>query len=162
VNILVSISDMKVSNNIKAILVAHSLGSCIGIAMYDPLIQTGGILHFMFPSSRLAPGKARENPYMFADTAIENFLEALYKLGAKKDRLKVVVAGGAEIIGQTDFLNIGKRNCIETKALLAQNNLKADYEDIGKNVNRTLRLELKDGKVHIVIPGQEEKNICMK
>ncbi len=161
-NILVNLSDMKTSSDTKAVLIAHSLGSCIGIVMYDPVIQTGGILHFMFPSSKLSPVKAQNNPYMFADTGIAKFLETMYQLGAKKENLKIAVAGAAEIMGQTDFLNIGKRNHIATQTILKQHDLKIDYEDTGKNTNRTLRLDIKKGLLYITIPGQEEKKICMK
>jgi len=35
VNIVVGVSDMKVSNDVDSVLITYSLGSCIGIAVYD-------------------------------------------------------------------------------------------------------------------------------
>ncbi len=39
-DIFVGIADMKISDDPEAILVIHSLGSCIGLAVYDP--RAGG------------------------------------------------------------------------------------------------------------------------
>jgi chemotaxis protein CheD len=47
----VGVSDMKVSDDPEAVLVTYSLGSCIGIAIYDAVVRVGGLLHFMLPES---------------------------------------------------------------------------------------------------------------
>jgi len=90
-NLIVGVSDMKVTNNIKATLVTYSLGSCIGISIYDSVARVGGLLHYMLPESNLDLEKAKKNPYMFADTGIPALFKAAYKLGAKKQRLKVII-----------------------------------------------------------------------
>lgn len=153
---------MKATDNIKSVLTAHSLGSCIGISLYDPLVKAGGILHFMFPDSKIAPAKAQKNPFMFADTGINSFLKILYTMGAKKDNMKACIAGGAEVMGQKDFLNIGKRNYIAAKNILEENGIPVIYENVGNNFNRTIKLTMKEENVAIIIPGQEEIKICMK
>ena len=108
-NLTVGVSDMKVSDDPKSVLVTYSLGSCIGVAIYDPVVRIGGLLHFMLPESNLDPTKAKNNPFMFADTGIPALFKSAYKLGAKKQRIKVVVVGGAQILDQQGFFNIGKR-----------------------------------------------------
>ena len=80
----VGVSDMKVSNDPGAVLVTYSLGSCIGIAIYDSVVRVGGLLHFMLPESKLNLDKAKTTPCMFADTGIPALFKAAYKLGAKK------------------------------------------------------------------------------
>ena len=82
-NLIVGVSDMKVSNDREAILITYSLGSCIGVAIYDSVARVGGLLHYMLPESGLDQEKARKNPYMFADTGIPALFKAAYKLGAK-------------------------------------------------------------------------------
>ncbi len=99
-NIVVGVSDMKVSNDSKSTLITYSLGSCIGITIYDPVVKVGGILHFMLPESSLDRAKAEKNPYMFADTGIPALFKAAYELGAKKQRMKVTVAGGSQVLDQ--------------------------------------------------------------
>ena len=61
-NIVVGIADMRVSDDPDVTLVTRSLGSCIGLAVYDPAVRVGGILHYMLPESELDPDKARRNP----------------------------------------------------------------------------------------------------
>ena len=45
-----------------AVLVSLGLGSCVGVALYDPERKVGGLAHIMLPSSNGAGGdhKPRE------------------------------------------------------------------------------------------------------
>lgn len=158
-NIIVGVADMKVSNNADSVLVTYSLGSCIGVAIYDPVVKVGGLLHFMLPESSLNGIKANNNPYMFGDTGIPLLFKEAYKLGAKKNRLKVIVAGGAQILDQKGLFNIGKRNHIILRKMFWKNNVITDFEDVGGNVNRTLKLEIKSGQTWLKTGGIGEKRI---
>ncbi|TWI63930.1 chemotaxis protein CheD [Desulfobotulus alkaliphilus] len=157
--VIVGVSDMKVSANPGEELVTYSLGSCIGIVIYDPVVKVGGILHYMLPESSLDPEKAGKNPYMFADTGIPALFKASYALGAKKQRMKVVIAGGAQILDQQGFFNIGKRNHMAVKKMFFRNNVIANHEDVGGNVNRTVRLKIVSGDIHIKVGGEGEKKL---
>jgi chemotaxis protein CheD len=158
-NITVGVSDMKVSGDMESVIVTYSLGSCIGISIYDQIARVGGILHFMLPESTLDPVKAQKNPFMFADTGIPSLFKAAYQLGAKKQRMKIVVVGGAQTLDQKGFFNIGKRNIMAVKQMFWKNKVMIDYEDVGGNVNRTLRLVVKTGQNLLKISGQGEREI---
>jgi chemotaxis protein CheD len=144
-NIIVGVSDMKVSNDVTSLITTYSLGSCIGIAIYDPVAHVGGIAHYMLPESELDPAKAEKNPYMFADTCIPLLFKSAYKLGAKKQRMRVVMAGGAQILDQKGFFNIGKRNHMAARKIFWKNKVMVDHEEVGGNVNRTVKLAVKNG-----------------
>ncbi|NTW17986.1 MAG: chemotaxis protein CheD, partial [Syntrophaceae bacterium] len=101
--IVVGISDFKVSNNANDMLVTYALGSCIGVAVYDPVVKVAGLLHFMLPESSLDAKKAGETPAMFADTGIPLLFKSCYKFGADKKRMVVKVAGGASILDDSNF-----------------------------------------------------------
>jgi chemotaxis protein CheD len=90
-NLIVGVGDMKVSNDPESILITYSLGSCIALAIYDPVVKVGGLLHYMLPDSSLDESKARKNPYMFGNTGIPVLFKETYKFGAKKNRLKIIV-----------------------------------------------------------------------
>jgi len=158
-NLIVGVSDMKVSNDREAILITYSLGSCIGVAIYDSVARVGGLLHYMLPESVLDQEKARKNPYMFADTGIPALFKAAYKLGAKKQRMKVVVVGGSQVLDQKGFFNIGKRNDIAVRKMFHKNNVIIDYKDIGGTVNRTVKLAVNNGDTWIKVSGRGEKKI---
>ena len=150
---------MKVSDDMEAVLATYSLGSCIGVAIYDAVARVGGLLHYMLPESSLDPGKAIKNPYMFADTGIPALFKAAYKLGAKKQRLKVVVVGGSQILDQKGFFNIGKRNETAVRKMFHRNNVIIDYTDVGGVVNRTIKMAVNNGDVWLKISGKGEKKI---
>jgi len=61
-NIIVGVADMKVSDDSDSALITYSLGSCIGVAIYDPVSKVGGLLHYMLPESSLDGFKANINP----------------------------------------------------------------------------------------------------
>ena len=158
-NIVIGVSDMKVSNDLESELVTYSLGSCIGITIYDSIARAGGMFHFMLPDSSLDPVKAHKNPYMFADTGIPLLFKAAYELGAKKQRMKVTVAGGSQVLDQNGFFNIGKRNYMAVRKIFWKNNVMVDYQDVGGASNRTIRLAVKNGSVSLKVSGKGIKEI---
>lgn len=158
-DIVVGVADMKVSNEPGVVLVTYSLSSCIGLAIHDPVAQVGGMLHYMLPDSSLDGRKAKKNPYMFGDTGIPALFREAYKLGAKKNRLRVIVVGGAQILDQKGLFNIGKRNYTVLRKLFWKNNVMTDFEEVGGNVNRTLKLEIKTGQAWLKVSGIGVKKI---
>jgi len=152
--IVVSVSDMKLSNAAGDIVVTHALGSCIGIAIYDPDACVGGILHYMLPKSSIDEQKADQNPFMFADTGIPLFFQKAYQMGARKDKLRVVMAGGSNLFQENDVFAIGKRNEIMARKLFWKNNIIIDKEHVGGNMSRTLYLELGSGNTWLTSGSQ--------
>lgn len=154
-NIIVGVSDMKVSQDPDSVLITYSLGSCIGVSIYDPVAKVGGLLHYMLPDSNLDKGKAEKNPFMFADTGIPTLFKAAYKLGAVKQRMRVIVVGGAQVLDQKGFFNIGKRNHMALRKIFWKNKVMVDYEEVGGNVNRTIKLQVQDGVSWLKVSGQQ-------
>jgi chemotaxis protein CheD len=157
--IIVGIADMQVTNDPEATLITYSLGSCIGVTIYDPLRRVGGILHIMLPESKIDIQKAQQKPWMFADTGVPLFFKEAYKLGAEKKRILVKLAGGAQILDESGFFNIGKRNHMALRKIFWMNNMLINSEDVGGNVNRTLSLELLTGRVWVKTSGDGTKEI---
>ncbi|SHL13559.1 chemotaxis protein CheD [Desulfatibacillum alkenivorans DSM 16219] len=150
------ISDLKVSNNPDVTLVTYSLGSCIGLAVWDPEVRVGGMLHYMLPDSSISQEKAKANPAMFADTGIPALFKACYKLGAQKQRMIVKVAGGAQLMDESGFFNIGKRNYAALRKMFWRNKVMVAAEDIGGMVNRTIRLNIGTGELIMKVSGKGE------
>ncbi len=145
-DIVVSIADLKVSNSPGDTLITYALGSCIGLAVYDPVAKVGGLLHFMLPDSTLDDERAKTKPEMFADTGIPLLFKSCYRLGAEKKRMVVKVAGGASVLNDENYFRIGQKNITALRKILWRNNVMIDGEDTGKNCNRTVRLELATGR----------------
>jgi chemotaxis protein CheD len=152
-DLVVGISDLKVSSNPADSMITYALGSCIAVVVYDPAAKVGGLLHFMLPDSTLDAGKAKDTPAMFADTGIPLLFKSCYKLGADKKRMIVKVAGGASILDESNFFRIGQKNIMAMRKIFWNNNVLIDAEDTGKNFNRTVRIDLGTGKVSIKRAG---------
>ena len=145
-DVVVGISDLKVSNVGLDCLVTYALGSCIAVGVYDPLVKVGGLLHYMLPDSTLDQQKAKEHPGMFADTGIPLLFKSCYKLGAEKKRMVIKVAGGARIMDDMNYFRIGQKNLTALRKIFWKNNVLIDAEDTGETHNRTVRLEISTGK----------------
>lgn len=145
-DIIVGISDLKVSGQPDDTLITYALGSCIGVAVYDPVMKVGGLLHFMLPDSTLDANKARENAAMFADTGIPLLFKSCYAIGAEKRRMIVKVAGGASILDDGNYFRIGQKNITALRKIFWRNSVLIDAEDTGRNCNRTVRLEMSSGR----------------
>jgi chemotaxis protein CheD len=156
---IVGVADMKVSNNPAETVITYSLGSCIGLVVYDPAVKVGGMLHYMLPESSIDREKAMARPFMFADTGIPILFKTAYQLGAVKSRIRIYVAGGAEILDQKGFFNIGKRNYMALKKMFLKNNVIIHKQDVGGNTNRTVRLEIGTGDIYVKTSGSQEVKI---
>ncbi len=158
-NIIVGISDVKVSDKPEDTLITYALGSCIGVAVYDPKVKVGGLLHFMLPESSLDAERAKASPAMFADTGIPNLFKSCYALGAEKKRMVVKVAGGASILDDTNYFRIGQKNITAMRKIFWKNNVMIHCEDTGRNCNRTVRLDLSTGQCWVRSSDMGEKEL---
>lgn len=157
-DIFVGVADMKISDDPEAILVAHSLGSCIGLTVYDPQAGVGGMLHYMLPEST-TPDRAKSKPFMFANTGIPLLFESCYKLGAAKGQMVVKAAGGSQVLGASEQFMIGKHNYAALRKILFRNNVLINAEHIGGSVSRTMRLSIATGEVFVKVSGQKYETL---
>ena len=152
---VVDIADLQVTDDARATLVTYSLGSCIGVAIWDPKVRVGGMLHYMLPESSLSPEKAKAKPAMFADTGIPALFRATYELGAGKKNIIVKIAGGSSLLDDNGTFNIGKRNYIMLRKIFWKNGVLIGAEDVGGSLSRTVRLDVSTGRFTIKSRGRE-------
>jgi len=152
--IIVGISDFKISGNVEDMLITYALGSCIAVAVYDPKVRVGGLLHFMLPNSKLDLNKAKAAPAMFADTGIPLLFKSCYGMGAQKKHMIVKIAGGASILDNSNYFRIGQKNITALRKIFWKNNVLIDGEDTGGDKNRTISLDISTGKVIVKNPGK--------
>ncbi len=156
----VNFCELKISRNPAETLVAFSIGSGIVVSIYDPVTRIGGMLSLVLPeSSTMPPEKAQRHPYMFADTGLPALLEAFLDMGAKTENVKIVIAGGAQIMDQKAEFNIGLKNHQAVSAFFLNKNLSIDHEDIGGISRRTLSLDIGSGCNIIQTIGQGEVQV---
>lgn len=155
--IVVGIADCRLSTDPGTELVTYALGSCVALVIHDPVVPVGGLLHFMLPESELDTGKAERNPFMFADTGIPLLFRRSYELGAKKGRLLVWAAGGAQVMDSQGVFNIGERNAAALRRILRAAGIVLDGEALGGMDSRTVRLDVGSGEIQWRGAGGDEQ-----
>lgn len=151
--VVVGMGQMLANNDPTVTLVTYSLGSCLGVVVYDPMVRVGGLLHAMLPEASINPARAEARPSMFVDTGLSQLFHAMYELGAAKRRMIVKLAGGAQFLDRNQFFNIGARNIDMALSILTQNGVQPVAIDCGGHECRTVRLEIATGKVAVDKPG---------
>ena len=155
--VVVDIADARVSNDPSDVLVTYSLGSCVGVMVYDPEVKVGGLIHCMLPLSSVDPVKAGEKPFMFVDSGMMLFLKMLFDLGLTRSRAVVKVAGCSKILDNSNLFRIGERNYTVLRKLLWKNGLMIKSENVGGSVSRTVRLEMATGRCLLRSGGVESE-----
>ena len=159
--VVVGLAELAVSNNPSAILTTYALGSCIGIAIYDPQARVGGLVHCMLPDSTIDPRKAQANPGMFVDTGMAALLRSACQMRADRRRLRVFLAGGARIMDDQNLFNIGGRNLEAFAECLRRESLQVTAQQVGGQVNRTIGLSIETGRVTLKVSGvPQEVDLC--
>jgi chemotaxis protein CheD len=151
---IVQVGDMKVGKR-GDMIVTHALGSCLGLMVYDPEAQVGGLLHAMLPLSKINLEKAKVNPFMFVDTGVPVLFKALYKLGGEKTRMTVKAAGCGSPMGDNEIFKIGQRNYTVLKKILWKNKVLLKADDVGGTLSRTVHFDIKTGQT-VIKNGQRE------
>ncbi|HBG26650.1 MAG TPA: chemotaxis protein CheD [Phycisphaerales bacterium] len=153
---IVHVSDAKVSSDPESVLITYSLGSCIAVCLYDPTVHVGGMLHYQLPDSKTDVQRANEKPFMFADTGMQLLVDKLISMGANKKRMRIKIAGGAEMDTGPKGFDIGKRNYLAIRKIMWKNGMFIDGEDIGGSSPRNMYMKISNGEVVIKSDGQEK------
>ncbi|MEW6181676.1 MAG: chemotaxis protein CheD [Bacillota bacterium] len=157
--IQVGIADYKVGRE-PVVLITLGLGSCVGVALYDPRNKIGGLLHVMLP--RMEDFGKEGKLAKFADRGIPVLLKEVLKFGADRRLIQAKIAGGAQMFQGTDSkfqLNIGERNIDMVRKTLNNLGIRIIAEDVGGNKGRTMSLDTMTGMVKLRMLGAQVKEI---
>jgi len=157
--LIVGISDCKVTRDSNSVLVTYALGSCIAVAMHDPVTKVSGLLHYMLPESTIDAKKAELNPFMFADTGIPRLMDVLQSAGGDGKRMVVRLTGGAQVLDSQGVFQIGKRNYLAARKILWKAGILVAAEAVGGEVSRTTRLEVGSGRLWVREGGGIEREL---
>lgn len=154
-NVIVDIAGAAIADSLEEVLITYSLGSCLGVALYDPVLRIGGMAHCMLPLSQIDTQKAAQKPFMFVDTGMMQLLDMMYKRGCRRKDLIVRAAGAARVMDNSNLFRIGERNYAVFRKVMWKNGLLIKREDIGGEASRTLRLHIATGQLTVRSGGME-------
>jgi len=156
----VGIGDLKVGTSPR-ILITSNLGSCVGVALYDPVSLIGGLAHITLPSRNQMPKE--RNLFKFADTAIPILIKKIAKMGACQHRIVAKIAGGGDMFPfptQTlSLIDVGSRNVAAVRETLKKNGIKLLREETRGNVPRSMEFNLANGLVTLRTKGKKDRKL---
>lgn len=151
-----AISDLKVSKSKNDVLVTHSLGSCLGLTVYDPAAGVGGLIHCLLPRGKKGDPKVMAKQSMYVNTGVALLMRTIFALKARRENLILKAAGCAEMqgVGGSNMFSVGARNYAALIKLLDLNKMKLAAEDVGGSIPRTMRMDIRTGTVEIASCGK--------
>jgi chemotaxis protein CheD len=154
-SLMVGMAEAKVARSESEVLVALGLGSCIGLCIYDPVNQIGGLAHIVLPES----GGQQSIPGKFADTAVPFLLKLMEEAGGSRPHYRAAIAGGAQLFSFNTSgtrLNVGPRNIQAMEQALSACNLRLVAKEVGGSAGRTVQM-YSSGVIHVKTIGQRER-----
>ncbi len=128
------------------------LGSCIATCLYDPVVNVGGMNHFMLPHAidPRDPTSAR-----YGVNAMELLISELTQLGAIHMRLEAKIFGGGHVLNLRESLDgIPQRNIAFVRKFLATEQIPIVNEDVGGYNPRRVLFYTHSGKVLLKYLGR--------
>lgn len=137
-----------VVEKVRGRLVTVGLGSCVAIAIHDPMAKVGGLAHVLLPEA--ARGHTVENRARYAKTAVPLLLEDMRAMGAKGPFV-AKLAGGAGLFGQmlSRGGGVGARNVAASRAALKAARVAVVAEDVGGDSGRTVTFDVASGALRV-------------
>lgn len=162
--IVVGMGDYKVTNGIKK-LITRDLGSCMGVAMWDPETGIGGLLHIMLPQyihngfdDTVHYGMV--NLAKYADAGIDELVHTLVQRGAGRKRLMAKIAGGAHMIAcmrDAKGPDISSQNAEAVRKKLEELGIPILAQEVGGQHPRTLVFDTTTGALRILTAGMTDR-----
>lgn len=151
----VGLGEIHVSRDAGAVLLALGLGSCIGVALWDPVERVGGMAHVVLPAPLDDHGVKSPK---FASVAVPALIDQVVRHGAHRRRLVCKIAGGAEVLATSAMrhnFRIGERNLEAVRAALAHEGVRVQGEDCGGKTGRSFQLAVIDGRMTVKRLGRD-------
>ena len=149
----VAAGSYRVDTTRRMILEAY-LGTCVGVALYDPVAGVGGMIHLLLPEPISTAGASQ--PEKYASTGFPLFLKALYSAGAVPENMRASIAGGALVgpIDDSDLeLDIGGRTAERVMQFIDEENIQVEQLETGGFFTCHLILDLNSWKCRIEPAG---------
>jgi len=160
-SISVGLGEIAVTGPDAEPLVAHGLGSCIALCLFDPVSKVAGLAHVVLPGRD--PADAPNG--RFAGSALPALLLALQKVGGAADprHYQARLAGGAHVLaigGSGSLARIGDMNVEAVKAALAAASVPVVGEHVGGGKGRTVWFDPRDnGRIRVRTIGGTEEHV---
>jgi putative nucleotidyltransferase with HDIG domain len=138
----------------KPMILEAYLGTCVGVALYDPVARVGGLIHLLLPEP--IGIESTSQPEKYASTGFPLFLQALTDAGASTANVKACIAGGA-LVGPLDDsdleLDIGGRTAERVMQIIDAEGIRVAKLETGGFFTCSLTLDMSTWECRIEPAG---------
>ena len=132
------------------------VGSCVGVALYNPHLKIACLAHIMLPESKGRSGQ----PGKFADTAIPEMIQQLNQLShGQTVRWSAKMAGGAKMFAFQSGMTVGDQNILAVEHILGDLDIPLLGKCCGGTLGRRIALDVATGTMTIETMGGEPETI---
>ncbi|MDF3819919.1 chemotaxis protein CheD [Leptospira sp. 96542] len=152
----VGIADIKVGKDTE--ILRTTLGSCIGIVLYDPEQKIGAISHIMLAKDPTGKDVSKF-PHKYGESALPLLIAMMKENGSSVGQFSCRMFGGASMFKgiNSQFLqNIGEQNIAIVRKFMEDLKIPIIVEDVAGNDGRTISLYCDDGRVLLKKAGMEK------
>lgn len=139
-------------------IISTVLGSCVAVVLFDPILEMGGMNHFMLPELVNPETKNQlflSGPGKYGLYAMELLINDMLKKGAVKKRLQAKIFGGASVLAANSSTrayrksgnNIPDNNIKFAKTFLETEEIPLIGGDTGGNSARKILLYPREFRV---------------
>jgi len=127
-------------------LIMTTLGSCISVCMFDPVVKVGGMNHFLLPAKR-GPELGNSRSMRYGINAMEMLFNEVTKRGGKKSRLVIKAFGAGRVLNISN--DIGARNQFFLKQYMTNEGMSLAAHDLGGDFPRGVIFYPATGKAFV-------------
>ncbi len=135
-------------------LAAYGLGSCVALAVWDPVARLAGMIHVLLPEP-IKEGDTAVTRY--ASTGVPHLLREMEAAGGRRGRWRLVAAGGAQMLKALarsgNGAGIGERNVQVVTTTIQCEKLVLAATDFGGVAGRTLSMDTATGQIFVRTTG---------
>jgi chemotaxis protein CheD len=151
---MVRMGELAISDTPGDVLVSLGLGSCIGLALVDKRAGVAGLAHIVLPETSGNPKPEAMNK--FADHAVPALVDGMVERGASRVFMQASLVGGASMFAAAG-LEVGQRNAVAVRELVAERRLNVVAEAVGGSRGRTVKVDVASGTVSVREAGGTEE-----
>jgi len=125
-------------------MITTVLGSCVSACIYDETNKCGGMNHFMLPGDQ---NSSDDTPARYGIYAMESLINAILKMGSRKENLKAKLFGGGQIIA--NMTDVGRKNIHFARTFLHSEGIPLESHDLGLAFPRKVNFYPLSGRVRV-------------
>ena len=125
-------------------LIATVLGSCVAACIYDPVLQVGGMNHFMLPHDDEGLWSGASLALRYGNHAMDALINELLSAGADKRRIEVKFFGGGNVMN--GMRGVGDDNAKFAREYARAEGLNVVSVDLGGTRGRRIMFDPTTGK----------------